>query len=131
DSWSGSFSISKNLAQEPTWAEAYVRSVNASTFRGRERHTVRFIGVNYNREFDQVYGRYWNCTFQFLYLPNGWKYEPLNRSYHAWTGEMDDDGNRIITDIDSATGVQRTEPVLLDNEGKVLPEGQTPIFLDF
>lgn len=131
DTWSGAFSISKNLASEPTWAEQYVRSVNASTFKGRDRQTVRFVGVQYSREVDQVNGVYWPSTFQFLYRPDGWKYEPLNRSFHAWTGEMDDDGQRIITDIDPATGTQRTEPVLLDQQGKVLPEGQTPIFLEF
>lgn len=120
--------VSKNIADgnfDPATFWSYAGKCNASGFMGASSGQVQFIPKQAVFTPDEEYGDYWEVSYEFVFDPDGHdKVKLLDQGFNKL------DGNnkvQILDDNDEPVA----DPRLLDGAGGELPDGSSPVFLEF
>jgi hypothetical protein len=111
-----------------TLAETYRDSINAASWNGFDRQTVKCTSIVTGQEqYDskaQVW--YYEVTYVFEVNRNTWLSKPLDQGYTDYSLIT---GKRLT--IHTTNGQPPNEPSLLDGDGHRLATGHDPVFLEF
>lgn len=108
-----------NVASEPTWLGPYRNAVNSDTWRGYGPRYWRVADVQVGHNYDVDYGHYWTISLGFHFNAEKWDLRPLSKGYKQLVTE---NGVEKLEDI-QVSAKATTEPMLLDKDGKALPDG--------
>lgn len=113
------------------FAVAYTNTVNSDYFMGYPPKTVKLEVKAQQQTELTVFNAsatelvYYSVSYVFKFNPElTWRKKVLNRGFK----QLNQGG---LFTIFSTNGMPVTQPVLLDNNGKILTSGQTPVFLTF
>ena len=107
-------------------ADIYKDSVNGDVFLTCPPRTVKLSNVSAKNIKDQVYGWYWQVSYEFMFNRNTWDEVLLNEGFE----ELDSvtHKRKPITD---GGGAKVTRPHFLDADGKKLLEGSPVTFVRY
>jgi hypothetical protein len=118
--------ISRNEASVPIGAMLYRDCVNADDFFGFPPGTCKMSPPKTKRVVTQDFGTYWTVSYEFEVQPEGWQKHILNAGYR----QKGQDGKlRMILNDGDQTPI--SDPVPLSGDGRRIPPGGTPVYLDF
>lgn len=115
--------IQRNVITLPAVRE-YINTINASSWRGQDQWTVKFVDRQWSRKWHQVCGFYYEETYTFAVRYPSWIRKVLNAGTTAW----DDDLNEEVAILDPY-GQPITEPVCLDADGLPLGKNDAPVYV--
>ena len=121
--------IEVNLAtaSAPAFA-SYEGKVNNATFKGGAAGTVLCGPICQSGPFYEQTVEYYTFRLVFLYAAETWNVRHGKILNEGFRQKLVDDSLEVIKDSD---GNDIQEPRLLDNDGAVLADGGTPIWLEF
>ena len=105
------------------WCYQYRNALNAQTFYGGAKNTVKVVGITRDLEYDTRCGFYEKCSYSFCYDPNGWQKVLLNAGTRQLIKFPAFGGQPAHADIVPIYKKQIpvSEPVLLKSNGLPLP----------
>lgn len=115
--------IQRNVIELPS-VRGYINTINASSWRGLNQHTVKFVDRSWSRKWHQTCGFYYEESYTFAVREPSWVRKVLNAGTTAW----DDVLNEEVAILD-AYGQPITEPVCLDEDGLPLGKNDAPTYV--
>ena len=106
------------------WSWLYKDSVNADTFMGLDKNTVKIQDISAKRLKDDYWGYYWQVTFSMSVNPDSFSLVLLDQGFR------EKDANGVLQQI-KVKNVPVTEPHLLDGKGKALGKNKPEVFRSF
>lgn len=120
----GTRAVLRITRNEPSFnasrAQLFSNNVNADFFRGARPGTCMINSISGRRIVDAVYGPFFQVVYQFEFRADNFKMKLVSQGIHEKDGTK---FKRIADD----KGVECTEPVNLDKDGKKLPPHGTPV----
>jgi hypothetical protein len=104
--------------------------VNRSEWYGAPKRTVKVMSITARQMKDAEIGKYFVVTYVFEFRPEGWDEELRNVGLVELVMIDEDTGLHYWRKIRDASGELITEPVDLDEEGKRLPDGAEPVYIE-
>ncbi len=120
-----SLTIEQDFQFWPADLEDYTNTLNSSTFWGKAIGTYRMGFPTWERLFIGDGTAYYNITFEFFYEADGWNAQSVkNSSWHELDSYL---GVKIRAK--DGEGLPTAEPVLIDNAGFRLAEGENALWI--
>lgn len=104
-------------------------TVNRNPWLGAPRRTVKFQPPRAVGQYSRLYGLYYEKSYEFKFSDETWRLVMLNQGLRELK-LIGAGPERELVPM-KVKGTDITEPLALDQDGKRLPEGQEPIYLEF
>jgi hypothetical protein len=115
------------LSAIETLNRTYENAINSTTFRGNAAKTVLFTGIETGPPTFENGITFYVGQSRFIIRKDTWPIKIVNRGYKHFTDELEPD-DRVLVNATDENGQHVSEPVLLTEDGRRLPEGEVGNF---